>query len=363
MVSLDDLPLREDLRGKSPYGAPQLDVPVRLNTNENPHPPTQALVDDVTASVDAVAGELHRYPDRDAVALRTDLAAYLTALTGTELSVENLWAANGSNEILQQLLQAFGGPGRSAIGFVPSYSMHPIISDGTQTAWLVANRADDFSLDIDVAVASVKDLNPDIVFVASPNNPSGQSVPLDQLRRLLDAMSTGMLILDEAYGEFSSQPSAVKLIDEYPTKLVVTRTMSKAFAFAGGRLGYLIAAPAVIDAMLLVRLPYHLSSITQAAARAALRHADDTLGSVAKLITERDRVTEALTDMGFRVIRSDANFVLFGEFADAPATWQRYLDAGILIRDVGIQGYLRATTGLAEENDALLKASAEIGAQ
>jgi len=362
-VTLDKLPLREDLRGKSPYGAPQLDVPVRLNTNENPHPPTQALVDDVTASVQAVAGDLHRYPDRDAVALRTDLAAYMSAQTGTALSVENLWAANGSNEILQQLLQAFGGPGRSAIGFVPSYSMHPIISDGTQTAWLVANRGDGFSLDADIAVHAIKEHTPDIVFVASPNNPSGQSVPLDELRRLLDAMTTGILILDEAYGEFSSQPSAVKLIDEYPTKLVVTRTMSKAFAFAGGRLGYLIAAPAVIDAMLLVRLPYHLSSVTQAAARAALRHADDTLGSVAKLIAERNRVTEALTDMGFRVIPSDANFVLFGEFADAPATWQRYLDAGILIRDVGIPGYLRATTGLAEENDALLKASAEIGAQ
>ncbi len=361
-VTLADLPLREDLRGKSPYGAPQLDVAVRLNTNENPHPPTQALVDDVTASVKAVAGHLHRYPDRGAVALRTDLATYLTAQTGTELSVENLWAANGSNEILQQLLQAFGGPGRTAIGFVPSYSMHPIISDGTQTAWLVANRADDFSLDADVAMQAIKESNPDIVFVASPNNPSGQSVPLDELRRLLDAMSTGILILDEAYGEFSSQPSAVGLIDDYPTKLVVTRTMSKAFAFAGGRLGYLIAAPAVIDAMLLVRLPYHLSSITQAAARAALRHADDTLGSVAKLIAERDRVTEALTDMGFRVIPSDANFVLFGEFADAPATWQRYLDAGILIRDVGIPGYLRATTGLAEENDALLAVSARIGA-
>ena len=362
-VTLDELPLREDLRGKSPYGAPQLDVPVRLNTNENPHPPTQALVDDVTASVQAVAGDLHRYPDRDAVALRTDLAAYLTAQIGTPLSVENLWAANGSNEILQQLLQAFGGPGRSAIGFVPSYSMHPIISDGTQTAWLVANRADDFSLDAAIAVSAIKESNPDVVFVASPNNPSGQSVPLDELRRLLDAMTTGILILDEAYGEFSSQPSAVELIDEYPTKLVVTRTMSKAFAFAGGRLGYLIAAPAVIDAMLLVRLPYHLSSVTQAAARAALRHADDTLGSVAKLIAERDRVTEALTDMGFRVIPSDANFVLFGEFADAPATWQRYLDEGILIRDVGIPGYLRATTGLAEENDALLAASARIGAQ
>jgi histidinol-phosphate aminotransferase len=365
-VSLADLPLRQDLRGKSPYGAPQLNVPVRLNTNENPHPPTQALVDDVTASVHAVAGHLHRYPDRDAVALRTDLAGYLTMQTGTPLSVENLWAANGSNEILQQLLQAFGGPGRSAIGFVPSYSMHPIISDGTQTAWLVANRADDFSLDADVAVTAIKERTPDIVFVASPNNPSGQSVPLDELRKLLDALSsqsTGILILDEAYGEFSSQPSAVKLINEYPAKLVVTRTMSKAFAFAGGRLGYLIAAPAVIDAVLLVRLPYHLSSITQAAASAALRHADDTLGSVAKLIAERDRVTEALTGMGFRVIPSDANFVLFGEFADAPATWQRYLDAGILIRDVGIPGYLRATTGLADENDALLKASAEIGAQ
>ena len=362
-VTLTELPLREDLRGKSPYGAPQLNVPVRLNTNENPHPPTQALVDDVTASVQAVAGELHRYPDRDAVALRTDLAAYLAAQTGTTLTVENLWAANGSNEILQQLLQAFGGPGRSAIGFVPSYSMHPIIADGTQTAWLVANRAADFSLDIDVAVASIQDRKPDIVFVASPNNPSGQSVSLDELRRMLDALfseTNGILILDEAYGEFSSQPSAVKLIDEYPTKLVVTRTMSKAFAFAGGRLGYLIAAPAVIDAMLLVRLPYHLSSVTQAAARAALRHADDTLGSVAKLIAERDRVTEALTGMGFRVIPSDANFVLFGEFADAPATWQRYLDEGILIRDVGIPGYLRATTGLAEENDALLAASAAL---
>jgi histidinol-phosphate aminotransferase len=365
-VTLDDLPLRDDLRGKSPYGAPQLDVPVRLNTNENPHPPTKALVDDVTASVHAVAGELHRYPDRDAVALRTDLAAYLSGQTGTALSVENLWAANGSNEILQQLLQAFGGPGRSAIGFVPSYSMHPIISGGTQTEWLVANRAEDFGLDTDVAVQAIKEHTPDIVFVASPNNPSGQSVPLDELRRLLEALSseeTGMLILDEAYGEFSSQPSAVKLIDEYPTRLVVTRTMSKAFAFAGGRLGYLIAAPAVIDAMLLVRLPYHLSSVTQAAARAALRHADDTLGSVAKLIAERERVTEALAGMGFRVIGSDANFVLFGEFADAPATWQRYLDQGVLIRDVGIPGYLRATTGLAEENDALLAASARIGAQ
>jgi histidinol-phosphate aminotransferase len=358
-ITLSDLPLREDLRGKSPYGAPQLMVPVRLNTNENPHPPTQALVDDVAASVRDAASELHRYPDRDAVALRADLASYLSAQTGVALGTDNLWAANGSNEILQQLLQAFGGPGRTAIGFVPSYSMHPIISDGTQTEWLEAKRAGDFGLDVDVAVAAIVDRRPDVVFLASPNNPSGQSVPLEDLTRLLD-VAPGIVIVDEAYGEFSSEPSAVRLLADHPAKLIVTRTMSKAFAFAGGRLGYLVADPAVIDAMLLVRLPYHLSSITQAAARAAMRHADDTLGSVATLIAERNRVSKALADLGFNVIPSDANFVLFGEFADAPRAWQRYLDAGVLIRDVGIPGFLRATTGLVDENDVLLDASAHL---
>jgi histidinol-phosphate aminotransferase len=240
--------------------------------------------------------------------------------------------------------------------------MHPIISGGTQTRWLEARRADDFGLDTETAVGAINEYHPDVVFVASPNNPSGQSVSLSDLRRLLDAMDGGLLILDEAYGEFSSAPSAIGLVDEYPAKFVVTRTMSKAFAFAGGRLGYLIAAPAVIEAMLLVRLPYHLSAMTQAAARAALRHADETLGSVAALVAERQRVTDALSRMGFRVVPSDANFVFFGEFADAPATWRRYLDAGILIRDVGVTGYLRATIGLPDENDALLAASAGLAA-
>jgi len=359
-VTLADLPLRADLRGKSPYGAPQLDVPVRLNTNENPHPPSRALIDDVARSVEAAAAQLHRYPDRDVVDLRADLAAYLRAQTGVEVGTENVWAANGSNEILQQLLQAFGGPGRSAIGFVPSYSMHPIISNGTQTEWIESVRAADFSLDVATAVAAIGEREPDVVFVASPNNPSGQSIPLADLRRLLEAMTHGILIVDEAYGEFSSQPSAVELIDQYPARLIVTRTMSKAFAFAGGRLGYLVAAPAIIDAVLLVRLPYHLSVVTQAAARAALRHADDTLGSVGELVGERERVSGALTDLGYRVIPSDANFVLFGEFADAAIAWQHYLDNGILIRDVGIPGYLRTTIGLADENDAFLAASARL---
>ncbi|MFJ4657664.1 histidinol-phosphate transaminase [Nocardia sp. NPDC088792] len=358
-ISLDDLPLRENLRGKSPYGAPQLTVPVQLNTNENPHPPSKALVDDVAESVRAAAADLHRYPDRDAVGLRGDLAAYLTRQTGVPVDTANVWAANGSNEILQQLLQAFGGPGRSALGFVPSYSMHPIISEGIDTEWVEAKRNGDFSLDIDYAVMVLGERRPDVVFVTSPNNPTGHSIPQDDLVRILEA-ATGIVVVDEAYGEFSSAPSAIELIDRYPAKLVVSRTMSKAFAFAGGRLGYLVAAPAVIDAMLLVRLPYHLSVVTQAAARAALRHADETLGSVAELAAQRDRVMAALREQGYDVIPSDANFVLFGRFTDAPRAWQRYLDEGVLIRDVGIPGYLRTTIGLAAENDEFLRVSATL---
>ncbi|MGW4846954.1 histidinol-phosphate transaminase [Nocardia brasiliensis] len=355
-IGLDDLPLRENLRGKKPYGAPQLTVPVQLNTNENPHPPSRALIDDVAESIRIAAEDLHRYPDRDAVALRAGLAEYLTRQTGVAVTGDNVWAANGSNEILQQLLQAFGGPGRSALGFVPSYSMHPIISEGIDTEWVEAKRSADFSLDVDYAVAAIAERSPDVVFVTSPNNPTGHSIPVAELARIIEA-APGIVVVDEAYGEFSAQPSALTLIDRFPAKLVVTRTMSKAFAFAGGRLGYLIAAPAVIDAMLLVRLPYHLSVVTQAAARAALRHADETLGSVAELAAQRDRVAAALRDLGFDVVPSDANFLLFGRFSDAPRTWQRYLDHGVLIRDVGIPGYLRTTIGLAAENDEFLKVS------
>ncbi|WP_063127447.1 histidinol-phosphate transaminase [Nocardia fusca] len=360
-IGLDALPLRENLRGKSPYGAPQLSVPVQLNTNENPHPPSRALIDDVAEAVRAAAADLHRYPDRDAVALRADLAAYLTRQTGVAVDAANVWAANGSNEILQQLLQAFGGPGRRALGFVPSYSMHPIISEGIDTEWVEAERGADFAIDIDAALAAIAERQPDVVFVTSPNNPTGHSIAPADLARILDA-APGIVIVDEAYAEFSAAPSAVGLIDRYPAKLVVSRTMSKAFAFAGGRLGYLVAAPAVIDALLLVRLPYHLSVVTQAAARAALRHADETLASVAELAAQRDRVARALTGMGYEVVPSDANFLLFGKFVDAARAWQHYLDEGVLIRDVGIGGYLRATIGLAAENDEFLRVSAKLAA-
>ena len=275
------------------------------------------------------------------------------------LTSANVWAANGSNEILQQLLQAFGGPGRLAVGFVPSYSMHPIIAGGTRTEWLPAPRGADLAVDVPAAAALLADRAPDVTFLTSPNNPTGQSIDPDDLARLVDA-APGIVIVDEAYAEFSDRPSAVTLLRTHGHKLVVSRTMSKAFAFAGGRLGYLAAAPAVVDALQLVRLPYHLSSLTQAAARAALRHADATLGSVALLRAERERVVAALAAVGYDVVPSDANFVLFGRFADAARAWRAFLDRGVLIRDVGIAHRLRVTIGTPEENDAFLQTAADV---
>lgn len=358
-VTLDQLPLREDLRGKTPYGAPQLDVAVRLNTNENPYPPPPELVADVVAAIAAVSADLHRYPDRDAVALRTDLAAYLTGATGVALSGANVWAANGSNEVLQQIMAAFGGPGRTAVGFEPSYSMHPIIAAGTRTEWLPVPRLADFTIDVPAAAAMLRSRAPDLTFLTSPNNPTGQSLEPADLATLIDA-TPGIVVVDEAYAEFSDRPSAVVLLPAHGAKLIVSRTMSKAFAFAGGRLGYLAAAPAVVDALQLVRLPYHLSALTQAAARAALRHADATLASVALLCAERDRVVAALVAAGYDVVGSDANFVLFGRFADAPRAWRAFLDRGVLIRDVGIAGRLRVTVGTPAENDAFLQVAADV---
>ena len=334
-------------------------MPVQVNTNENPYPPSAALVADLAESVAAAATGLNRYPDRDAVDLRSGLAQYLTLATGTPLTSSNTWAANGSNEILQQLLQAFGGPGRLALGFEPSYSMHPIISTGTQTTWLPCPRRDDFSVDVGAAEALIADRRPDVVFLTSPNNPTGGVLTFDEIRSLATA-APGMVVVDEAYAEFSTEPSAIGLIDEFDGRLVVVRTMSKAFAFAGGRLGYLVADPAVIDAVLLVRLPYHLSALTQAAASAALRHADDTLASVAHLVAERERVAAALAGQGFSVVPSQANFLLFGPFADPAATWQRYLDAGVLLRDVGIPGHLRVTIGTDADNDTFLSVSSTL---
>lgn len=361
-LALADLPLRDELRGEEAYGAPQLDVDVRLNTNENPYPPSDDLIADLVAQVEKVASDLNRYPDRDAVALRSALADYVTRQTGVDITVDQVWAANGSNEILQQLLQAFGGPGRSAMGFVPSYSMHPILSSGTQTEFIgIARDPETFDIDMDSALAAIAEHRPDVIFITTPNNPTGNLTALADLRRIIEA-APGIVIVDEAYAEFTEEPSATTLLAEFPSKLVVSRTMSKAFDFAGGRLGYFVANPAFIDAVMLVRLPYHLSTLTQAAATVALRHSDATLSTVAKLADERDRVVAALNSYGYDVIDSYSNFVFFGRFADAATAWQSFLDEGVLIRDVGVPGRLRATIGLPRENDALLAAAKKLAA-
>ena len=346
--------LREDLRGRTPYGAPQLDVPVRLNTNENPFPPSEALVTDLTARVGQAARLMNRYPDRDALALRADLGTYLTRSTGQTVAPEQVWAANGSNEILQQLLQAFGGPGRTAMAFEPTYSMHRLICLGTGTTYLPMPRLAGFRLEPEATALVVREHDPDVVFLCSPNNPTGTALDLEVVDAVHDA-ARGVVIVDEAYAEFSHRPSAVGLLPGRE-RLVVTRTMSKAFAFAAARLGYLAADPAVVEALQLVRLPYHLSLLSQAAAQAALAHADELLATVEAVKQQRDRIVAELTALGLEVVESDANFVLFGEFGDQRATWQGLLDRGVLVRDVGIDGWLRVTAGTEAETAAFLDA-------
>ena len=348
-----DLPLREDLADLEPYGAPQLDVPVRLNTNENPYPPSARLTRAVTEAVAAVADGLNRYPDRDATELRKDLAHYLGhGLTGQTLTGRQLWAANGSNEIIQQLLQAFGGPGRTALGFEPSYSMHPIIAKVTCTGWLAACREDDFSIDPDRASSIIRDARPSVVFLTSPNNPTGTALPLDVIEAVCEA-APGIVVVDEAYAEFAraGTPSALTLLPRFP-RLVVTRTMSKAFAMAGARVGYLAASPELIGKLLIVRLPYHLSAVTQAVARAAVACAAEPLASVAALRGERDAIVVWLRARGLAVAESDANFVLFGEFPDRHAVWLGLLERGVLIRETGPAGWLRVTVGTPEDMTA-----------
>ncbi|MGN6781300.1 MAG: histidinol-phosphate transaminase [Marmoricola sp.] len=346
-------PLREELRGVAPYGAPQLDVPVQLNTNENPYPPPAEVVVDIAAEVAGAARRLNRYPDRDFPALRAALADYLAAESGVRVGVDHLWAANGSNEVMLHLLQAFGGPGRTAMSFAPTYSMYPEYARDTHTGWVQGRRHEDFSFDLDHAGALIAEHRPSVVLLPSPNNPTGTALPHDVIGEVATLVGDGVLVIDEAYAEFrrAGTPSALELLAEHPN-LVVTRTMSKAFAAAGLRLGYLAADPRICDALRVVRLPYHLSATTQAVAVAALRHADVLLAQVGALREERDRVVDWLRGRGFEVADSDANFVLFGHFDNRHATWQALLDHGVLVREVGPEGWLRVSIGTPDEMKA-----------
>jgi len=362
-------PLREELRGIEPYGAPQLGLdvaPVQLNVNENPYGPSQACVADIAAAAAAAAGTLNRYPDREFVALRTALAAYLSTEAGeSAIAPEQVWAANGSNEVMLQLLQAFGGPGRTAVSFAPTYSMYPEYARDTNTRWVAGRRADDFTVDLDAARDLVKSERPSVILLPSPNNPTGTALPPEAVAVLCEAAGDeGIVVVDEAYAEFrrAGVPSALELLASY-RNLVVTRTMSKAFAGAGLRLGYLAAAPEICDAIRVVRLPYHLSAVTQAVALAALDHAPELLGRVDDLRRERDALVAWLRAEGYDAADSDANFVLFGRFADRHALWQGLLDRGVLIRETGPDGWLRVSVGTPEEMAAFRAALSEVNGE
>lgn len=351
------LPLRSDLRNLSPYGAPQLPSLAQLNTNENPYPPSSELVRAIAQRVGEVASSLNRYPDRDVIELRKGLANFLNGRSQTNLSEANIWAANGSNEIIQSIFLAFGG--ESALGFTPSYSMHPLIAQVTGTSWINGVRNSDFTLDVDRASEQIRATKAKLIFVTTPNNPTGTAIPLQDIEVLakVAAEVSSLLVVDEAYAEFSSEPSAITLLESLPNLLVI-RTMSKAFAFAGARVGYLAAHKEVISALQLVRLPYHLGAITQAIALVALEHGDELLANVATLVVDRERMVKQLKDVGADVIPSSANFLLF-TVPSSKEIWHSLLDQGVLVRDVGLSGYLRVTIGNAAENQRFIDALAK----
>ncbi|MDA2988187.1 MAG: histidinol-phosphate transaminase [Actinomycetota bacterium] len=356
-------PVRPDLAGEVPYGAPQLNVDVRLNVNENPFAPPESVVDAVTASVQRIMSEANRYPDRDFIDLRTDLAAYLSEESGVHLSAEQLWAANGSNEVMAHVMAAFGGPGRTALTFPPTYSMYPEYARESFTTLVNVPRRSDFTIDVPAAVTAITRDQPSIVLVASPNNPTGTAIGLADIAKLASVclQNNAVLVVDEAYAEFrrSGVPSALELLSEYPN-VIVTRTMSKAFAMAGVRLGYAAAHSSVIDALRIVRLPYHLSSVTQAVARAAIAHAGDLQADLETLREKRDALVVDLTARGLRVAPSDANFAFFGVFVDRQAIWQGLVDRGVLIRETGPEGWLRVSVGTPEENARFITALDEV---
>ncbi|WP_442575290.1 histidinol-phosphate transaminase [Microbacterium sp. F51-2R] len=354
--SLDQLPIRDDLRGLTPYGAPQAPLPVALNVNENTHPVPQEVADDILDAVAHALRDVNRYPDREFTDLREGFADYL----GHGLTRDQIWAANGSNEVLQHVLQAFGGPGRTAMGFAPTYSMYPLLTRATGARWIAGERGHDFVVSAESAASQVADAAPDVVFLCAPNNPTGTPMGLDVIEAVYEA-SHGIVIVDEAYFEFAprEERSALTLLPGRE-RLVVSRTMSKAFAFAGARVGYLAADPALIDALRLVRLPYHLSALTQAAAVAALRHASTMLHMVDDIVAQRDRISATLDALGYEPHESWTNFVLFGGVDDPAATWQALYDRGVLIRDVGIPHHLRVSAGTEAETTAFLDALASI---
>lgn len=344
------LSVRSDLTAVKPYISPQQPARYRMNTNESPYEPPLELVREVARDVEAIA--LNRYPDRDANRLYDAMSQHLG------WPRDGLWIANGSNEVFMHLFLGFGGPGRSTLLFEPTYSLHSLIPTIASTRVVQLDRADDFTIDLDGAVTAIRDRKPEIVVVCSPNNPTGGCEPLPAIEVLL-AEAPGLVVVDEAYIEFARPEESVRsLLEEHPN-LVLVKTFSKAWRLAGVRIGYMLARPELIAELARVRLPYHLSAITQVVGEAALRHAAETLGLVRSIAAERDRIALELQAAGVKTFPSRANFVLF-EVDDPPRVWRELLDRDVLVRSYPehprLRRCLRVTAGLPEETDAFLDA-------
>lgn len=361
------LPLRPELEGETPYGAPQVKAKALLNVNENPYAPSPQLLGAITEAVAQAAQNLNRYPDRDFMALREELAAYLKAESAVSISPDGVWAANGSNEVMTHILAAFSGPGTKVATFTPSYSMYPEYVRNAHATFMAAPRQDDFTLDM-AQVKQVLEQRPSVLLLASPNNPTGTALAVEDIDTICAlARESGpgkadtLVVIDEAYGEFRRQgvASAATLLPKH-RNLIVSRTMSKAFGAAGLRLGYCVADPLIIQKLQIVRLPYHLSALTQATAIAALRHRDELSKQVATIARHRDEMVEYLRSHGWQVAPSDANFVFFGRFENRHETWQKLLDLGVLIREVGPEGWMRVSIGSEAENQLFKDALEEV---
>jgi histidinol-phosphate aminotransferase len=345
---------REDLGLREGYHSPQVEVAVRLNTNESPLPPPDEWLTALTKELGQIA--FNRYPDRQATELRQALAD----LHGVRL--DQVFCANGSNEVLQSLCLAYGGPGRSVAVFEPTYALHSHIAHLTGTSVFEGQRRPDFSLDLDVVREVVSDRSPTLTFLCSPNNPTGLAEDPSAVRAVLED-APGLLVVDEAYGQFADW-SALSLVDD-ETPLVVTRTFSKTWSMAAARLGYLVGPPEVVTALERVVLPYHLDAVKQAAGRLALRFVGEMEERVGLIVRERQRILAASGRLPVTTWPSQSNFILFRpEKHKGSQVWQALLERGILIRDTsswpGLNGCLRVTVGTPEENDAFLAALAEV---
>jgi histidinol-phosphate aminotransferase len=349
-MSGSPIAVRPDLDEVAPYVSPQRPAKYRMNTNESPYPPPPELVEEVAEEIKAVA--LNRYPNRDATGLVDAIAGHVG------WPHDGLWVANGSNEVFLHLFLAFGGPGRSALTFEPTYSLHSLIPRIAGTSVLQLPREELFSVDVDAAVRVIEREQPSVVIVCSPNNPTGGCEPVETVKALL-AHAPGVVVVDEAYGEFADPGASVIPLLANEPRLVVMKTFSKAWRLAGVRIGYMMAAPELVAEMARVRLPYHLSAITQIIGRAAIRHSIETLALASAIARERDRISLELDAMGAMTFPSDANFVLF-KVDEPDEIWHALLERGVLIRSYanapGLEGCLRVTAGLPEETDAFLAA-------